>query len=296
MHRRWRERMVKSRAKSTWIVIPSCAGLFLWKKKKAEPSPPSTPTQPSPPPGGGAGVPPSLTPVAPPQPAPLSGSMGTESYPKAKPAPPEKLREWAEFERIYGQPHPEAGGWVNPPPAGWVSGGRPRCPVDGFSVSYEVFSGQYFCSRCNKRYTKEEVAPKGPSREYEYFAVSASRVRSEEEAGEASSRPAGESAPQPLWLSAGATLESGGEEASPAETGPSPETAGAPEPSPREEMESPEGTPAAQPEPVTEAEPVPPSAEPLPEAEPAELEPGAGTTEAAPRGETPEKPRKPEGG
>jgi len=68
----------------------------------------------------------------------------------------DKKKEWAEFERMYGRPHPDAPGWVSAGAAA-AAGPKPKCPKDGTAVSFEPFSGKYFCSKCDERYAAEEV-------------------------------------------------------------------------------------------------------------------------------------------
>lgn len=67
----------------------------------------------------------------------------------------EKMKEWADFERMYGRPHPEAPGWVSGASA--HNAPKPKCPVDDVVVSFEPYSGQYFCSKCHERYPAEKV-------------------------------------------------------------------------------------------------------------------------------------------
>ena len=67
----------------------------------------------------------------------------------------EKRKEWADFERMYGRPHPEAPGWVSGSSA--LNAPKPKCPIDDVIVSYEPYSGQYFCSKCHQRYPAERV-------------------------------------------------------------------------------------------------------------------------------------------
>lgn len=243
------------------IAFAASIGLFLWKKKRdAAPAGMPPPAQaPAPPPG----TPRTTEPAPPVQSAPAQ----PPAAPTFRPAPPEKVREWAEYERLYGRPHPDAGGWVSPA-AGGHRGFRPKCPVDGFNVTFEPFSGQYFCSRCSKRYTRDEVAPKGPSHEYEYFAVP-ERIEASptEEAPQPSPEPAGASAPRPLWLSAGETPVAGEAE------GPAPEGTPPGEAAPPPAGETaPWDAPRAA-ESVMEAEPVPEAA-PLEPAEQAQAPPG----------------------
>jgi hypothetical protein len=97
--------------------------------------------------------------------APAAGPAGAPGAPGAAPgpgAPPgqntqaEKMKEWADFERMYGRPHPEAPGWVSAGAAA-ASAPKPKCPRDKSAVTYEPFSGQYFCSKCDERYTAEQV-------------------------------------------------------------------------------------------------------------------------------------------
>ncbi|MGQ9582737.1 MAG: hypothetical protein ACUVV6_04390 [Thermoplasmatota archaeon] len=251
------------------IAFAASIGLFLWKKKRdaAPAGAPPSPQAPAPPPGFAR-----TTGPTPPVPA---APVQPPAAPTARSAPPEKVREWAEYERLYGRPHPEAGGWINPA-AGGYPGFRPKCPVDGFNVTFEPFSGQYFCSRCSKRYTREEVAPKGPSHEYEYFAApERSEALPAEEAPQPSQEPAEASAPQPLWLSAGETPVAGEAEGPTFEGRPPSDAA----PPPAGEPGPGNAPPAA--ESVMEAEPVPEEA-PLESAEQAQAPAGPSAGEAPP--------------
>lgn len=69
----------------------------------------------------------------------------------------QKRKEWAEFERMYGRPHPEAPGWVGGGQAAAYNAPKPMCPVDDVVVSFEPYSGMYFCSHCHERYPAEKV-------------------------------------------------------------------------------------------------------------------------------------------
>jgi len=68
----------------------------------------------------------------------------------------QKMKEWADFERMYGRPHPEAPGWVSAGAAA-ANAPKPKCPKDGIMVTFEPFSGKYFCSKCDERYDAEQV-------------------------------------------------------------------------------------------------------------------------------------------
>jgi hypothetical protein len=96
---------------------------------------------------------------APGSPAGIPGGAETSLEPAAPGAPKtqaQKMKEWADFERMYGRPHPDAPGWVSAGAAA-ASAPKAKCPRDGISVTFEPFSGQYFCSRCDQRYTAEQV-------------------------------------------------------------------------------------------------------------------------------------------
>ena len=67
----------------------------------------------------------------------------------------EKRKEWADFERMYGRPHPEAPGWVGGASAS--NAPKPKCPIDDIVVNFEPYSGMYFCSRCHERYPADRV-------------------------------------------------------------------------------------------------------------------------------------------
>ena len=89
----------------------------------------------------------------------LPGGAAAPDVPAEPGAPKtqaQKMKEWADFERMYGRPHPDAPGWVSAGAAA-ASAPKPKCPKDGTSVSYEPFSGQYFCSKCDQRYSAEQV-------------------------------------------------------------------------------------------------------------------------------------------
>ncbi len=112
----------------------------------------------------------------------------------------QKMKGWADFERMYGRPHPEAPGWVSAGAAA-AAAPKPKCPRDGSTVTFEPFSGQYFCSKCDQRYKAEEVFRK----EDEVLEQSrpADAPRTAPGTGEPEERPAGEklelSAAQPTW-------------------------------------------------------------------------------------------------
>jgi hypothetical protein len=69
------------------------------------------------------------------------------------------MKEWMDYERMYGRPHPEAPGWVTPGGAA-ANAPKPKCPVDEITINFEPFTGQYFCHKCGQRYTAEQVFKK----------------------------------------------------------------------------------------------------------------------------------------
>jgi hypothetical protein len=95
-------------------------------------------------------------------PAGSPGAAGAGGEAAAPGAPPgqktqaQKMKEWADFEKMYGKPHPDAPGWISAGAAA-ASAPKPKCPKDGGSVTFEPFSGQYFCSKCDQRYTADQV-------------------------------------------------------------------------------------------------------------------------------------------
>ncbi len=105
-------------------------GLFPWKKKKTDSAAPG-----------------STAPFG-------QGAPGMAPTPQKTQA--EKMKEWMDYERMYGRPHPEAPGWVTPGGAA-ANAPKPKCPVDEITINYEPFTGQYFCSKCGQRYTAEQV-------------------------------------------------------------------------------------------------------------------------------------------
>jgi len=128
------------------VVVLGAVGFMMMRKKKraATAPPPGTPGSGMAPPAYGA-------PATPGQPfggdtIPVPGQPKTQA---------EKMKEWADYERMYGRPHPEAPGWVSGASA--TSAPKPKCPVDDVAVSYEPYSGQYFCSKCHERYPAEKV-------------------------------------------------------------------------------------------------------------------------------------------
>jgi hypothetical protein len=84
------------------------------------------------------------------------GEAGALGAPPGQKTQAQKMKDWADFEKMYGRPHPDAPGWVSAGAAA-ASAPKPKCPKDGGSVTFEPFSGQYFCSKCDERYTAEQV-------------------------------------------------------------------------------------------------------------------------------------------
>jgi hypothetical protein len=156
------------------VVVALVAVMFMRKKKAPAGAPAGSPGAPGDAPGPGA--------------------------PPGEKTQAQKMKEWADFERMYGRPHPEAPGWVSAGAAA-ASAPKPKCPKDKSSVTYEPFSGQYFCSKCDERYTAEQVFRKEDELlEQERPAEAAARAPGAEEP---ETRSAGEklelSAAQPTW-------------------------------------------------------------------------------------------------
>lgn len=135
------------------VVIAAVAGIggfmFLKKRKKAAAQAAGAP---------GAGMAPAA-PGAPGQPSMTAGPGGQQGIPPPPKTQEEKMKDWADYERMYGRPHPEAPGWITNPATLHVV--KPKCPVDDVVVSFEPYSGQYFCSKCRERYPAERVFPPG---------------------------------------------------------------------------------------------------------------------------------------
>jgi len=128
------------------------------------------------------------------------GAPDEVAVPGAPKTQAQKMKEWADFERMYGRPHPDAPGWVSAGAAA-ASAPKPKCPKDGSSVTFEPFSGQYFCTKCDERYTAEQVFRKEDVVLLESRpAEAAARATGAEEP---TKLPAGEklelSAAQPTW-------------------------------------------------------------------------------------------------
>jgi hypothetical protein len=127
------------------VVVLGLIGFMMMRKKKKAPagsSPGSTATGPAP----AFGAPAAPGEQAPWETGPVPGRPKTEA---------EKMKEWADYERMYGRPHPESPGWVSGGAA--MNAPKPKCPIDDIVVSYEPYSGQYFCSKCHERYPAEKV-------------------------------------------------------------------------------------------------------------------------------------------
>jgi len=214
------------------IIVAVLFGLFSWKKKKTE-----GPAQ---------------------QPA---GTPG-QPVPEGTPAPPktqaEKMKEWADYERMYGRPHPDAPGWVSASAAA-ASAPKPKCPVDHITVSYEPFSGQYFCTKCSQRYPPDQVFQKEPEL-LEQERGQASNTQVSEEAPKA---PVGErlelSSAPPSWSTEHGQTMTGEQYTTPvpAAQPAAPETAQPAEPAPPTATPL-EASPVTSEEPVLEAAPVMP--------------------------------------
>lgn len=133
------------------VVIAAVAGIggfmFLKKRKKAAAQAAGA---------AGAGMAPGA-PGAPGQPPAIAGPGGQPGIPPPPKTHEEKMKEWADYERMYGRPHPESPGWITNPATLHVV--KPKCPVDDIVVSFEPYSGQYFCSKCRERYPAEKVFP-----------------------------------------------------------------------------------------------------------------------------------------
>jgi len=128
------------------------------------------------------------------------GEGGAPGAPPGQKTQAQKMKEWADFERMYGRPHPDAPGWVSAGAAA-ANAPKPKCPKDGSSVTFEPFSGQYFCTKCDERYTAEQVFRK----EDEVLVESRPAEAAAKAAGaeESTKPPAGEkldlSTAQPTW-------------------------------------------------------------------------------------------------
>jgi hypothetical protein len=136
--------LVAGAAAAVVVVLGVVAFMMIRKKKKASAGNAAGPA-------GTGSAPAPGAPAAPGQQStwdtePVSGRPKTEA---------EKRKEWADFERMYGRPHPEAPGWVGG--AASLNAPKPKCPIDDVAVSYEPYSGMYFCSKCHERYPAERV-------------------------------------------------------------------------------------------------------------------------------------------
>ena len=123
------------------VVVVGIVGFMFMRKKKAKAGSTAAPA-------GGAQA---ASAGAPGTQAPWD----TEHVPGQPKTEAQKRKEWADFERMYGRPHPEAPGWVSG--AATYNAPKPKCPVDEVVVSYEPYSGMYFCSICHERYPAEKV-------------------------------------------------------------------------------------------------------------------------------------------
>lgn len=75
----------------------------------------------------------------------------------------QKEREWSDYERMYGRPHPEASHSMLGGAAAQAR--QPKCPSCGGVPTFEMFSGMYYCEECKNRYQAGDVLKPPPAPE-----------------------------------------------------------------------------------------------------------------------------------